>query len=281
MNPTLLCLAFRIISERTWHKLRNNHISTIKISEETITEINLQDLDLLRLPYFHVIDFSKYVESNETGADWEWWFVQKDMCFGMAVQAKKINEKDNSYSIDYKPKSGPHQIERLLDYSKKMNLSPLYCFYNYWDLIDKYDTFWPCPTIEYKKESWGCSIAHGLVIYKLFKMNKKYLNDILPISHPLHCLACCPGLWYDKSKSKSFANRAIGIATQLYEHHTSFDIPLDNYSSYKEPYPTKELPERIAKILGKIRTDEPITDGFIHDFWPEQKPKSLVIIGGM
>jgi len=201
MNNSKLCLAFQMISERTWHRMKNNKMSGIKIGEETITETNLQDLDLLKLPYFHVWDFSKYQESHETGADWEWWFVDNNFYYGMAVQAKKLNEDDHTYSIDYKPQKTQYfQIKRLLDYSKRMNLTPSYCFYSYWELLGSIDSYWPCPSIGYKRELWGCSIAHGLTVYKLFKMGKKSITDIIPISQPLHCFTCCPGIWHDPHK---------------------------------------------------------------------------------
>ncbi len=77
--------------------------------------------------------FSRNEESNQTGADWEWWIVFSDIAIKLRIQAKKISDsKDNYASIAYAPKN-QHilQIDRLIRDSnlKNSNSIPMYAFY--------------------------------------------------------------------------------------------------------------------------------------------------------
>src|SRR5688572_2436382 len=119
-----------------------NFTTPIRLREDGITSLNLQDIFLLLKGQVIVIDFSPHVESSSTGADWEWWFLGKSNVFGAAVQAKCLSN-NGDYDIGYIPKNGYPQIERLLDYCVANALSPMYCFYNWWSAAPS-PTVWPC-----------------------------------------------------------------------------------------------------------------------------------------
>ena len=90
------------------------------VGEESITDWLLFALSesLTSLKYK---TFSRHKEARETGADWEWWFVDDKKALCSRIQAKKLfASKDNYNSLAYTNKYGL-QIEKLIDNAKTKN----------------------------------------------------------------------------------------------------------------------------------------------------------------
>jgi hypothetical protein len=268
--------------------MQANQISRIALTEESLTEINLQDLDMMNYPGFYVESFSKHRESNVTGADWEWWFIQKDMAFGMAVQAKRLL-RNNKYSIDYIPNNNVPQIFRLLDYSRQNGLTPLYCFYNYFDLNFQAGNgiTWKCQSITERRALFGCSIAHGVNIYNLYNNKMLGLENVSPYMLPWHCIVCCPGFKETPGLPVGPANRAAGVLKALRATGPEIDPeppfikpdgPKDPRALYDYHKSHEKPPKKIELFLERKASGEAIDESFIREYWPETPPKNLAII---
>lgn len=268
-----LCQAFMTISARTWNSMQKNFSTPIQKREDAFTADNLQDLYLLNSFNFSVFDFTPHEESYLTGADWEMWFVDDiNNSFGFAVQAKKLLN-DLTYKIDYVPKNGHPQIGRLFDYCKLHNdLTPLYCFYNYFKNINS-TAIWPCQSYPESETLWGCAISHGLNMKKLIRLNRNSVKDVLPLSFPWHCIVCCPGI--GRNGSGTLSDRAAGFADTL----IGLDDGLDNSDledlTFDNP-DIQRLPERIQAIR-ELR-EQTISKELIDRYWKEDKPKRILII---
>ena len=70
-----------------------------------------------------------------SGADIEWWIeISPKRYIGLNIQAKKRYKDSIEYDkIDHKigKRKPTPQIDRLIQYSKKRGMIPLYCFYNF------------------------------------------------------------------------------------------------------------------------------------------------------
>jgi hypothetical protein len=212
-----LCDTFQKLSKRTWKRMKNNVTTDILLNEEAFTALNLQDLFKLHSAQVTVVDFSKKDESTTTGADWEWWFLGKQ-CFGMAVQAKRLDY--GRYNIDYIPKNNYPQIDRLLDYvidrkNENNDIAPMYCFYNWWPGKDV-PSSWNCGSFKMDSSLLGCTIADGWSIYQQHLSGIYDAHAIARISQPWHCIVCCGVI------SNDLAERAKGIAERL-QHLADYD----------------------------------------------------------
>ena len=274
-----LCIAFQHIAARTWHRIHNNHTCPISVREDGITALNLQDLYQLQLQEFTVIDFTPYVESNATGADWEWWFMQPGKYFGAAVQAKTLTTAQD-YDIGYVPKNGYPQIRRLLDYSQSKGLTPMYCFYNWWRVPPA--RHWPCHSFVEQEDLWGCALADGFNVWKLHLRQKYSLADLNKYTMPWHCIVCCPG--YVDGEPRGQSTRASGIARVL-RHQSSTNEPSEpdheqgNYQEFPEPKIVEELPERITILREYVESHEKIGRDLILKLFGETPPRQVILQG--
>jgi hypothetical protein len=199
----VLCDTFIDLARRTWAQMERNHLTKILVDEEGITGVNLQELKIKHPYQVQIFDFTPHEESKRTGADWEWWFVDGAYAMGFAVQAKRLDR--GKYDVGYKPKNNPLQIETLLRYcSIAGDISPLYCWYNYFHDENAESDF------------WGCALADGVAVYEKHMAGKYKLTDIKPISRPWHRLVCHfldSGIesvdWEATSLASKIANPAI------------------------------------------------------------------------
>jgi len=125
------------------HKIRNIYYSIYKISralaewrrkqphvnEESLTDYLLWQISKT-VPWVRYHKFSRRKEGEETGADWEWWFVDRQHALGMRVQAKLLHNssKQNGKALLYRNKKG-YQIEMLIRSSITKGVLPFYAFY--------------------------------------------------------------------------------------------------------------------------------------------------------
>lgn len=111
-----------------------------ELHEETITQNLLADVGS-RLPQVEIKMFTKWAESRESGADWEWWWEGERQWFGALVQAKRLSGSVNGltvpgYDFGYTPRATEtrpnpsRQIDLLLEAAKHRALPAMYALYN-------------------------------------------------------------------------------------------------------------------------------------------------------
>lgn len=267
------CSTFQSLAIRTWWRMYNNFNTPISLREDAITSLNLQDIYNLLQKDIRVIDFSPKVESNITGADWEWWFLSKSGVFGAAVQAKKLDKKQK-YDVGYIPPSNKYpQIERLLDYSIKNSISPMYCFYNWFPTMPS-GVNWPCKSFPQSDDLWGCAVADAWSVYTHHLHGVYSANTYLGFSEPWHCMTCC------QPAGNNISDRAFNVVNRLISR--GMDSAPDVYpTTYKQkdiprPQIHKSLPDRVIKM---IQMDGSENTEYLADEFDGNLPKRLILLG--
>jgi len=156
---------------------------------------------LSQLPFVKYRKFSKWEEGQQTGADWEWWFVDRYHALGLRVQAKRLRQdgRQNFKLLSHKTRHG-YQIEMLINSPRKKNLLPFYVFY------------WPgsmkvrCGLNRGREEgaflTTAFDVYHSPIRMRDFlresaqqkKRSSIDSDELLSISNPLSCLFCCPAV---------------------------------------------------------------------------------------
>ena len=185
--------AFEEIALNTWKLLEKSHSLGMKISEETLTDLNLLDLADKKLKNIQIRKISK-PEESKIGLDWELWVAHtSNRVFRYAIQAKKLD-----FSLRYTnlwhsvASSGALQIDLLDEFAEVNNAIPLYCFFNFTN--EPLQGFWQCND-GFEAEQFGCTIAHSAQIKSLLgiKNSNKFesVHSLKP-ALPLRCLVKCP-----------------------------------------------------------------------------------------
>jgi hypothetical protein len=281
MTISPLCAAFQLLADRTWQRMAKIHTTGIRLREDALTSINLQDLHPYKGPGFTFFDFTAIEESRGSGADWEWHFIQPSGAFGAAVQAKCL--RAGHYDVAYRPTRGPLQIERLLRYAKKHDVSPQYCFYNYWDGSVWRPRFWPCVSIDRDLPLWGCAVADGLAVWELHRATAYSLADILPACLPWHCLVCCPGR-FTPGRPPGPATRAHGVARYLYDRAAAASSGPRRPERHRSrrvspPNLADRPPERVERLL-EVGVDQSPPPAEVLRLWDGQPPAFVMVVRG-
>jgi len=236
-----LCNDFIKQSKNVWNWLRKSFYTKISISEESIT-----DFILLELQYKHPkeIKTQKYTKPQEsrTGADWEWWLTSGKNWLGLRVQAKKLDPKRLEYPELDKRNAYGLQVNLLINYS--LNGSPkripLYVLYNFWK-TDNYSPQWNCryfqnfnfyfPNLYFPNVSMlGCSIVDAQTIKNVLNKGSKKLQDIAPFMYPWSCLVCC--MCFSPTRFQDLPNRAFDFIKGAFR----FDFNRDDFIVIEPPY---------------------------------------------
>jgi len=205
-----LCSTFLGVSLRTWDALRLGRVTGVTWSEPTITEVNLLDIQLRLADIVRVFKFSAWEESTKTGADWEWWIGQPGRWLGLRIQAKKIHRYGRRYpKLAYRSASGL-QADLLIG-DAIPTMTPLYCFYNYWDDSPP-RMWWNCPHFQRDPRLLGCAIADAYAVRNLIHAGKNRVDDVLPLCLPWSCLACCS---CDIAPGERVEDRVAGVLQAL------------------------------------------------------------------
>lgn len=153
--------------------------------EESLTDWMLFDISEKSSKVLYRL-FSRHVEARTTGADWEWWFVSNNQSLRLRVQAKKAQGSKDLYSEIARTNKYGLQIDKLLLDAKKQNAIPLYAFFSSEN----------GPTLCGGQASTeGVYLASATRVYSDFiavAQSKVVAKDVLAISKPLSCIACCP-----------------------------------------------------------------------------------------
>lgn len=148
-----LCETFEALAVRTWLYLEAAQQTEIRIGEETLTDINLIEIQDQHPDHVVTAKFPKHMEAAN-GADWEWWFLARGRALGLRLQAKKLYP-DGGYMSLY----GRHrkQATTLLREAARDGITPLYCFYNHRNPPDRAE--WPQLAPHLAVEQMGCGLA--------------------------------------------------------------------------------------------------------------------------
>jgi len=251
-----LCESFIEQAVKTWHWIRVGKLTGINISEESITDFNLLELQV-KHPYEIVTwKFTRWKESI-VGADWEWWLGSGGYWLGLRVQAKKIEPEKLEYpTLDKENKSLKRnkpvkQINLLIRnaFNNQPPMVPVYVFYNYWD-VNKFDPPWLC--IDYPKlvEMLGCAVSNAFAVKAILDKGSKKLEDIAKISYPWSCLVCCKRF---SRQNLKLPFRALEFLFGAFRRYIG-----DKYFSpdIRDSFITQEVPAYVHKILNRVKLTE-------------------------
>lgn len=209
------------------------------VGEETLTDWFLYNISL-NLKFISYFKFKRHEEARQTGADWEWWFVEnnKGICF--RVQAKKLQkDKDNYDSLSYTNRYGL-QIEKLIQDSITRNAIPFYSFYSATDSLPTM----LCNRIKTTENKHGIFISPATKMYDRFILNgraKVNSDDILSCAHPISCLICC-----NACENISDNITIDDIYSKIREQ---FGYALDTISNSNSPGWHEEIPGYVSTMI--------------------------------
>ncbi len=195
---SVLCDAFRTRSRAAWRLIRRGQSAGVRAAEETITNLILLELSLLRARAAGLVvrSFSKAQEAS-VGADWEMWLGgQTASWLGLRIQAKAVDLRSLEFPhLHYRTKGAPlFQSDTLIRSALTGSPPrlPLYVLYTYAPRAVL--TAWPCSS--YRRESglFGCSLVSAFQVRALrLAGGKRLLSDLSAHMYPWHCLVCCRG----------------------------------------------------------------------------------------
>jgi hypothetical protein len=158
------------------------------VGEESATDWLLFELSE-RIPWIQYRKFTRFEEAKNTGADWDWWFVDQNLSLGLTVQAKKLARNGDNYpALAYSNRYGL-QMERLRERARNENLLSFYCLYHHH--IDREDMM--CRGRRAGRDGAFLAAADGL--YRDFvAIGRRSVaaRDLLAKANPLSCILCCP-----------------------------------------------------------------------------------------
>jgi hypothetical protein len=160
------------------------------VGEESITDWLLFELSE-RLSWVRYKKFTRYAESRESGADWEWWFVSRRRTLGLRVQAKKVTAGSDHYQgLAHTSRTGL-QIELLIDAARRDNLLASYALYH----CPASSPTVRCGGQKGAGKDEGVFFADAGSLYTRFLKAgraKVEADALIAQSNPLSCLFCCP-----------------------------------------------------------------------------------------
>lgn len=198
---------FEDVTRRIWTDINLSGKYGTIFGEETISDSIL--LELAKQNYFNIriLQTPKLFEKIQ-GTDWEWFVGSyRYGWIRYAIQAKKLNQKSNSYdSLNHKvgkPPNDDYQIKILRAYSNANKAVPLYNFYNYFPNATQAD-HWHCHK-SFDRELLGWTFTTLMNVEKaVTTRGNRTFNKIHSFSEtlPIRCLFSCPyfqSIYEDKS----------------------------------------------------------------------------------
>lgn len=93
-----LCDTFSYRAIATWNYMYFGSQTRIKPSEESLTDINLLEIQARHTKEVRTWKFPRINEARKSGADWEWWFGSPNQWVGVRIQAKKLDIRSGRYA---------------------------------------------------------------------------------------------------------------------------------------------------------------------------------------
>ena len=245
----------------------------LHFNEETVTELLLLDLECSFPGDVTIVPFHKNLEAV-VGADWAWAFVDSDgvSCQAMLVQAKRLDDGDKRYrELRHKqgrPKHGSaaSQMDKLIDTGKRLNLPPVYAFYNHLDdhsrLVNKCGSI--LSSAPAHAGSWGVTLASAFAVRDAMPDNT--FDCHRHHSRPLHCLLCTRGT--GAHTQTGLAQAASFALTMLF----SDGLPHDEVEpDLRAPFrPLTGLPEIFLRAQGardrEFSAEDALRDGLRDEY---------------
>ncbi|MDQ1280378.1 MAG: hypothetical protein QG670_1641 [Thermoproteota archaeon] len=239
-----LCSDFIAIAERTWKLIDSSEKTHINISEESVTDLNLLELQSRHTSSEIITKKHPKGLESKTGADWEWWLGSNGSWLGLRVQAKKLNSNNLTYRNLDKWNTNGRQIDLLTKGSRsnRTPMIPLYVFYNYWNQT-QFSPKWLCKTYPPNIEMLGCGLSHADFIKSVLNKKSRNLKDVSVSMYPWSCLVCCKGYSTDNF---SLPFRAFHFLYGTFRDH----IDQANSNSYDERrFIIEEAPPYVYKLI--------------------------------
>jgi len=99
----------------------------LRIGEETLTDVNLVELDVALRAHVVTRQFNRREEGASSGADWLWCIGRPGRWLNILVQAKLADPAASTvHQLHYKD---GNQLKTLLNYARPNQFLPLYCIY--------------------------------------------------------------------------------------------------------------------------------------------------------
>jgi hypothetical protein len=218
-----------------------------ELKEESITDwlLDYFDQHSNQIKYYQ---FNRQEEGKYSGADWDWWFLLKNGCFKMRIQAKKVKSNSDHYTELARSNKNGFQIDLLLKSSSLQNFYPLYAFYAKSEGVEK---------CQNKSTTAYLHISSAQEVYELvFGRPRQRINstDILELTIPLECLFCCPLV-------RDFNDEG---PVRLFEHY--FKVPPKNIGNDNEEGDTNKnrgFEEKTPDIITSLYNIETLNDNTI------------------
>lgn len=210
-----LCEDFKQVSIRTWNILRNAYEFDMSIGEETITDINLLELQMRQPSAVFTKKLTRYDESL-IGADWIWAIVGRTgATIILYVQAKKFFPDTGRYNSLIERAHPFRQVDMLIRnsffyYPLGIMMYPIYAFYNYFPEHGR-QICCNCMNIMDSNLA-GCSYADAIQIKNKIEAGQNSKNDLYPLQFAWSCLVCCissANTTKETDLASSFYNRII------------------------------------------------------------------------
>lgn len=216
---------FEKLSKEVWKNIFLAKKYGILYGEETITDYLLLELSKLDLFNIRILQLPKVEEANK-GADWEWFVGSKHYGWiRFAIQAKKLNLKDGSYSsLNHKVGKPPNQSSQfaiLEKYSKTNKVIPFYSFYNYFEQAEV-PRHWHCSE-PFDKELLGWTFTTLSNVKKALSTrgHRKFDNiHKYEKTLPIRCLFKCPrfvGLYQNNPNDDEDIGSFFGVKVNRLE----------------------------------------------------------------
>ena len=188
-----------------WERLRTLKFlppaRSVRFGEETITDLLMLDLNRSGVRRARFVQTPKHREAKK-GTDFECWLGSDAAGWiRLAIQAKKLDVKSDRYnSLNHKVKASrgkkKSQLDILDNYANSNGAVPLYCLYNYSDVVDPCK-HWHCCQRPFRIEELGCTLTPPSVIKRSIrqwgKRNFDFIHEF-QCTLPWRCLASCPNI---------------------------------------------------------------------------------------
>lgn len=180
------CDTLRALSRYAHHWMTRAHA----VGEESLTDWLLFELSE-KIPQVRYVKFTRFDEARSTGADWDWWFVGRDVSMAWRIQAKKLVAGADHYGDLARANRFGLQSEKLLESSGSANLLAFYALYHAAQGKQKL----MCGGMSDLSVDEGIFLTAARTTYDNFvKGGRKRVDasDVIGISNPLSCVFCCP-----------------------------------------------------------------------------------------
>lgn len=259
---SVLCDAFRTRSRSAWRLIKRGQSAGVRAAEETITNLTLLELSLLRGAGLVVRSFSKAQEAA-VGADWEMWLGSgRGTWLGFRVQAKAVDLLSSGFPhLHYRTKGAPlFQSDTLIRQALTGSPPRLPVYVLYTHAPRGVLPAWPCGSYRRDSSLFGCSLVSAFQVRALRLSGlKRSLADLSAHMFPWHCLVCCRAYAGGSLPERAARYLASTLIAGDAEMPLRADLPEEGSFDdgelrrvlewYRQPRPSERAPDYVAALL--------------------------------